>query len=86
MFFAPPVSADPAEDAAKLAWIVRLRWIALSAQVLSIPPALAFQLLEPRNLPVFLGVIVALASVNVLTWDRLRKRRPSEGRHGRGNR
>jgi two-component system sensor histidine kinase RegB len=31
-------------------------------------------------LPVFLGVIVALASVNVLTWSQLRKRRPSEWR------
>lgn len=80
MFFAPPVSAGPAEDAAKLAWVVRLRWVALSAQVLSIAPALAFQLLEPRLLPVFLGVIVALASVNVLTWNQLRKRRPSEWR------
>ena len=52
-----------------------LRWVALSAQLLSIPPALAFQLLEPRLLPVFLGVIAALASVNVLTWAGLRKRR-----------
>ena len=78
ILFAPPVSADPAEDAAKLAWVVRLRWIALSAQLLSIPPALAFQLLEPRLLPVFLGVIAALASVNVLTWAGIRKRHPSE--------
>jgi two-component system sensor histidine kinase RegB len=80
MFFAPPVSAGPAENAAKLAWVVRLRWIALSAQVLSIAPALAFQVLEPRFLPAFLGVIVALAFVNVLTWGQLLKRRPSEWR------
>lgn len=80
MFFAPPVSADPAEDAAKLAWIVRLRWIALSAQVLSIGPALVFELLEPRLLPVFVGVIVALAFVNVLTWAGLWKLPPSEWR------
>ena len=80
MFFAPPVSAGPAETAAKLAWVVRLRWLALSAQVLSIVPALAFQVLEPRFLPVFLGVIVALAFVNVITWDQLLKRRPSEWR------
>jgi two-component system sensor histidine kinase RegB len=80
MFFAPPVSADPAEDAAKLAWIVRLRWIALSAQVLSIGPALAFELLEPRLLPVFVGVIVTLAFVNVLTWAGLWKLPPSEWR------
>ncbi len=80
MFLAPPVSADSAEDAAKLAWIVRLRWIALSAQVLSIGPALAFELLEPRLLPVFVGVIVALAFVNVLTWAGLWKLPPSEWR------
>jgi len=80
MFFAPPVSAGPAEDAARLAWVVRLRWIALSAQVLSITPALAFQLLEPRLLPVFLGVVVALACVNVFTWARLRRSPPPEWR------
>jgi two-component system sensor histidine kinase RegB len=71
--FVPPISADPAQRAAKLAWIVRLRWIALSAQLLSIFPALQFDLLEERLLPAFLGVIALLATLNVATWAALRR-------------
>lgn len=71
-FFAPPLGADPAQGAAKLAWLVRLRWLALSAQLLSIVPALAFEVLELRLLPEFVGVIAVLATFNAVTWLRLR--------------
>ena len=70
----PPVSRLGDSDAAKLAWVVRLRWIALVAQGLSILPALRFDLLEPARIPVFLGVVVALAALNALTWARLRRK------------
>ena len=41
-FFDPPFTADPEQSTAKLAWVVRLRWVALTAQLLSIAPALEF--------------------------------------------
>ncbi|MGH0030105.1 MAG: sensor histidine kinase [Myxococcota bacterium] len=72
-FFDPPVSADPVHGAAKLAWIVRLRWIALIAQLAAIAPGVHFQLLEPRFLPLFVGVIVGLALVNAGSWAALRR-------------
>lgn len=72
-FFAPPLAADPAEVTTKLIWLVRLRWVALAAQLASIVPALEFRLLEPTLLPAFLTVIVLLASWNGLTWLALQR-------------
>ena len=72
-FFAPPISADPEQSTAKIIWLVRLRWIALTAQLLSIPPALYFQVLEPPMLPYFVGIIGLLASLNFATWRALRR-------------
>lgn len=71
--FEPPISADPSESKAKLAWLVRLRWIALGAQLLSIIPALEFEVLESEMLPPFLSVIASLALLNILTWTALRR-------------
>ena len=71
-FFAPPVSAEVAQGTAKLVWIVRLRWIALLAQIGTIYPALHFELLEPAQLPGFAGVIAVLATLNTVTWFWLR--------------
>lgn len=71
--FAPPISADPAQATAKLAWVVRLRWIAVLGQVLSVGPALYFGILEERLLPAFGGVIAVLASLNIVTWMALRR-------------
>jgi len=71
-FFAPPISAEE-QGRARLAWVVRLRWIALLAQLGSIPPALAFGLLEAHLLAPFAAVIGALALLNVLTWLALRR-------------
>ena len=50
-FFEPPITADSSQSAAKLAWVVRLRWLALGAQLLSIIPALEFEVLELKLLP-----------------------------------
>jgi two-component system, sensor histidine kinase RegB len=71
----PPLSRLGDSNAAKLGWIVRLRWIALVAQGLSILPALRFDLLERARVPVFLGLVAALAALNALTWARLRRGR-----------
>jgi len=72
-FFEPPISADPSQAAARLAWVVRLRWLALGAQVLSVIPALEFEMLEQEMLPLFFAVVSALALLNVVTWGALRR-------------
>ncbi|MFP6638882.1 MAG: HAMP domain-containing sensor histidine kinase, partial [Myxococcota bacterium] len=72
-FFTLPVTADPEEVSTKLIWLVRLRWVALVAQLLSVLPALEFHLLEPSKLPLFLGVIGLLAAWNGFTWLSLRR-------------
>lgn len=72
-FFAPPFTADPEQSTAKLAWVVRLRWVAIAAQILSIIPALEFRVLEPEMLPLYLAVVATLALLNVGTWLGLRR-------------
>jgi two-component system sensor histidine kinase RegB len=72
-FFDPPITADAEQSTAKLAWVVRLRWVAIIAQLLSILPALAFRLLEPKMLPLFGAVIATLAVLNIGTWIGLRR-------------
>ena len=72
-FFDPPITADPEQSTAKLAWVVRLRWVAIAAQILSIVPALEFQVLEPKMLPLFGSVVATLAVLNVGTWIGLRR-------------
>ncbi len=69
----PPLARLGDGNAAKLGWIVRLRWIALGAQVLSIVPALRFDLLERELVPVFLAVVAGLALLNALSARRLRR-------------
>ena len=71
--FDPPVSTDPSHNAAKLAWIIRLRWIALGAQLAAIVPALHFELLEQRLVAAFVGVVFGLALVNAGSWAWLRR-------------
>ncbi|MEX2205563.1 MAG: HAMP domain-containing sensor histidine kinase [Myxococcota bacterium] len=69
----PPLTRLGDGNAAKLGWIVRLRWIALGAQSLSIVPALRFDLLERERVPVFLAVVAALALLNAVSAQRLRR-------------
>ena len=71
-YFSPPIADDETQNAAKLFWLVRLRWLAIGAQVLSIGPALEFEVLEPRMLPAFTAIVAALAALNTATWWRLR--------------
>jgi len=71
-FFEPPLATDQGQDRTKILWLVRLRWIALSAQVLSIVPALHFEILEQALVPYFAGIVAALALLNVATWWLLR--------------
>ncbi len=72
-FLEPPITADPGQTAARLSWVVRLRWLALGAQMLSIIPALEFEVLEREMLPIFLSVVAALALLNTVTWGALRR-------------
>jgi len=69
----PPLTRPGDSNAAKLGWLVRLRWIALGAQCLSILPALRFDLLERERVPVFLAVVGALALLNTISWRQLRR-------------
>jgi two-component system sensor histidine kinase RegB len=72
-FFDPPITADPEQSTAKLAWVVRLRWVAIAAQLLSIVPALEFRMLEPDMLPLYGAVVATLAVLNIGTWIGLRQ-------------
>ncbi len=74
-FFAPPIGGDRPESIAQLNWLVRLRWLALSATLIAILPALEFRVLEPRHLPWFLGIVLSLATVNAVTWVWMRGKR-----------
>ena len=47
--FDPPITADAEQSTAKLAWVVRLRWVAITAQLLSIIPALEFEVLDDSS-------------------------------------
>ncbi|MDG2332651.1 MAG: HAMP domain-containing sensor histidine kinase [Myxococcota bacterium] len=72
-FFSPPMTADPAEVTAKLHWVVRLRWLAITAQIISIFPALYFEMMDPDLLPTFSGAIGLLVVWNLLTWFALQR-------------
>lgn len=80
-FFDPPITADPEQSTAKLAWVVRLRWVAIGAQILSILPALEYELLEADELPLFATVVATLAALNVGTWIALRRGLQGTPRH-----
>ena len=72
-FFDPPITADPEQSTAKLEWVVRLRWVAITAQLLSIVPALEFQVLEVELVPFFGAVVATLAILNIGTWIGLQR-------------
>ncbi len=71
-YFAPPIAAEEGQNHAKLGWLVRLRWLAILAQVASMPLALYFDVLEAKRLPAFGTIVAALAGLNIVTWWRLR--------------
>jgi two-component system sensor histidine kinase RegB len=79
--FEPPITGDPGHNAGKLAWIVRLRWLAIGAQLVSIIPAVEYDVLERDLVPFFLAVVIALAGLNVVTWTVLRRNRNARQGH-----
>jgi two-component system sensor histidine kinase RegB len=54
------------ELAEKARWLVNLRWVAISAQLLCIPPGLFLELLQPPDLPVYLAIVASLVVVNLV--------------------
>jgi two-component system sensor histidine kinase RegB len=80
-FFQPPISADPDQNKAKLTWLVRLRWLALTAQALCIVPAIELRVLEEPLVPAFVSVMALLALLNVVTWAALRRGYATSHRH-----
>jgi two-component system, sensor histidine kinase RegB len=80
-FFDPPITADSEQSTAKLAWVVRLRWVAIAAQIISIVPALEFEVLEARLLPIFVATVATLAALNIGTWIGLRRGTPGSPIH-----
>jgi two-component system sensor histidine kinase RegB len=72
-FIRPPIAGDGAESRAKLVWVVRLRWVAIGAQLLAMLPAIEFQILEPSMLPHFLGIVAGLVALNLATLFALRR-------------
>jgi two-component system sensor histidine kinase RegB len=77
---APPITADPSRNVTKLAWLIRLRWIAISAQLLAAVPALSYDLLEPDLLPVYVSIVALLGVVNLASWMVQRRiPRPTQG-------
>jgi len=71
--FSPPLSGRTEYGTVKLAWVVRLRWIALIAQCGAIWPARYFGLLERELLTPFLTGIVVLGTLNIVTWLWLKR-------------
>jgi len=72
-FFTPPIGPGSAPNTTKLGWIVRVRWLALTAQALAIPFALHFRTLEVQAVPYFIAVIATLTSINAVTWVWLKR-------------
>jgi len=64
--FLQPIRALPETVEAKAHWLVNLRWVAIAAQVICIPPGLSFGFLTIAETPVFATVIVLLAIFNVV--------------------
>lgn len=67
LFFSPDLWTQPDETAAKFHWILRLRWVALTVQLLSVIPGLYFGFLQPHGLSFFLVVIFIMSLVNILS-------------------
>lgn len=67
LFFSPNLWKQPDETAAKFHWTLKLRWVALAVQLLSIVPGLYFGFLQPEGLSYFLFVIFTMSLVNILS-------------------
>jgi hypothetical protein len=54
------------ELAEKAQWLIKLRWLAIAAQLFCIAPGLLFELLQPSDLPVYLAIVLCLGVFNLL--------------------
>lgn len=61
-----PPSSLPEALEAKAQWLINLRWVAITAQVLGIAPGLSFNLIAPHNLASYAAVTVFLMVFNVV--------------------
>ena len=68
---ATPVRID--EEAVKLAWLVRLRWVAVAGQLAVIGPALSLGWLAREYLVPYMMTVLGLVVFNLLSTRRLRK-------------
>jgi len=66
-----PVRMD--EEAVKLGWLIRLRWIALGGQLAVLWPAIHLGWLAPEFLLPYLLTVAALAAFNLVSRARLRR-------------
>lgn len=67
------------EERTKVLWLTRLRWVAIAGQLAVLTPAVAEGWLESGQVPIFLGVVSALAAFNLFSMWRLRQPRPRTG-------
>ncbi len=72
---------SPNENAAKLLWLLKLRWLALLAQSVCIFPGLYFGYLDHKNLIPFITTIVLLVGVNYFSIRRYINHRHIQNRH-----
>jgi two-component system sensor histidine kinase RegB len=68
---ATPVRID--EEAVKLSWLIRLRWVAVCGQLSVIVPALSLGWLAREYLGAYLATVVGLVVFNLLCMRRLRR-------------
>ncbi len=54
-------------EMAKLIWLVRLRWVAITLFFTLAAPALVYRLLNSTTLPIYMAVITILLLINLLT-------------------
>jgi len=67
------------EERTKVLWLTRLRWVAIAGQLAVLAPAVAEGWLESAQVPVFLGIVLSLATFNLASMWQLRKPRPRTG-------
>lgn len=67
LFFSPDLWKRTDETAAKFHWTLKLRWIALAVQLLSVVPGIHFGFLPLHNLTFFLFVIFTMGLVNLVS-------------------
>jgi len=81
LFFSPDLWKQVDETAAKFHWTLRLRWVALAVQLLSIVPGLYFGFLQQQALSYFLLVLFTMSLVNIFSMLLYSKGREIKHHH-----